>query len=43
MRPANGDSEDATADRMPLIMERMKIAAGEFAAQQVRQEAMQVL
>ena len=43
MRATNGDLEDATAERMPLIMERMKIAAGEFAAHQVRQEAEQVL
>jgi hypothetical protein len=43
MRATNGDLEDATAERMPLIMEKMKIAVGEFAAQRVRQEAAQVL
>lgn len=39
MRATLGDPEDVTAQRLPYIMERVKLSAGEFAAAHVRQEA----
>ncbi len=32
MRATNGDPKDATAERLPQIIEKMKLSAGEFAA-----------
>lgn len=39
MRATLGDPEDVTAQRMPYILERVKLAAGEFAAAHAREEA----
>lgn len=39
MRATLGDPEDVTPQRMPLILERVKLAAGEFAAARVREES----
>lgn len=38
MRATRGDPEDVTADRLPFILESVKLAAGEFAAARVREE-----
>ncbi|QDC43209.1 hypothetical protein [Methylophilus medardicus] len=38
MRVTRGDPEDITPERLPLIIERVKTAAGEFAAGKVREE-----
>jgi hypothetical protein len=39
MRAAHGDPEDVTRERLPLILEKVKLAAGEFAAAQARVES----
>ena len=39
MRATKGDPEDVTKERIPYIMEAVKLAAGEFAAQVARQES----
>ena len=39
MRATLGDPDDVTAQRLPYIMERVKLSAGEFAAAHVRAEA----
>lgn len=39
MRATLGDPEDVTAQRMPYILERVKLAAGEFAAARAREES----
>ena len=39
MRATCGDPEDVTPERLPYIIEQVKLAAGEFAAQKARQEA----
>ena len=39
MRATRGDPEDMTPERMPFILEKVKLAAGEFAAAVVRAEA----
>ena len=39
MRATRGDPEDVTKERLPFIMEQVKLAAGEFAAARVREEA----
>ncbi len=39
MVATRGDPEDVTKDRLPFILERVKVAAGEFAAERVREEA----
>lgn len=38
MRATKGDPEDVTAERLPFILEKVKLAAGEFAAAKVREE-----
>ena len=38
MRATRGDPEDVTPERMPFILEQVKLAAGEFAAGVVREE-----
>jgi hypothetical protein len=38
MRATKGDPEDVTRERMPFILEKVKLAAGEFAAEAVRAE-----
>lgn len=38
MRATKGDPEDVTAERLPFILEKVKLAAGEFAAGKVREE-----
>lgn len=38
MRAVSGDPEDVTKDRMPFILEQVKLAAGEFAAARAREE-----
>ena len=38
MRATKGDPEDVTRERMPFILETVKLAAGEFAAEAVRLE-----
>ena len=43
MRVSKGDPEDVTAERIPYIMEQIKLAAGEFAAAKVRDEAKEAL
>ncbi len=39
MVATRGDPEDVTKDRLPFILERVTLAAGEFAAAKVREEA----
>lgn len=39
MRATRGDPEDVTMQRLPFIMDEMKRAAGEYAADKVRKEA----
>ena len=39
MRATRGDPEDVTPERMPFILEQVKLAAGEFAAGVVREES----
>lgn len=39
MRVTRGDPEDVTLDRIPFILEQVKLAAGEFAAAVVREES----
>ena len=41
MRATKGDPEDVTQERMPFILEQVKLAAGEFAAAKVRAESEQ--
>lgn len=41
MRAARGDPDDVTRERMPYILEKVKLAAGEFAAATVRAESEQ--
>lgn len=38
MRASKGDPEDVTKERLPFILEQIKLAAGEFAATKVRDE-----
>jgi hypothetical protein len=38
MRATRGDPEDVTRDRLPFIIEQVKLAAGAFAANAVREE-----
>ena len=38
MRVTRGDPEDLTRERMPFILEQVKISAGEYAAGKVREE-----
>jgi hypothetical protein len=38
MRATRGDPEDVTPERLPFIIEQVKLAAGEFAAARVREE-----
>lgn len=39
MRATGGDPEDVTAERLPYIIDQVKLAAGEFAAERAREEA----
>lgn len=39
MRATGGDPEDVTTERLPYIIEQVKLAAGEFAAERAREEA----
>jgi hypothetical protein len=39
MRATSGDPEDVTTERLPYIIEKVKLAAGQFAAEKVREEA----
>lgn len=39
MRATKGDPEDVTSERLPFIVEKVKLAAGEFAAAKVREES----
>ena len=39
MRATKGDPEDVTRERLPFILEKVKLAAGEFAAARVREES----
>lgn len=39
MRATSGDPEDVTRERLPFIMDKVKLEAGEFAAAKVREEA----
>lgn len=39
MRATRGDPEDMTAERIPYIIQQVKLAAGEYAAAAVREEA----
>jgi hypothetical protein len=41
MRVTKGDPEDVTRERLPFILEKVKLAAGEFAAATVRAESEQ--
>ncbi|MCA8051102.1 V-type ATP synthase subunit E family protein [Burkholderia arboris] len=41
MRVTRGDPEDVTPERLPFIIEKVKLAAGEFAAARVREESEQ--
>lgn len=43
MRATKGDPEDVTLERMPYIIETVKLAAGEFAATKVREEKDRVI
>ncbi|WHQ45821.1 hypothetical protein [Alcaligenes faecalis] len=38
MRVSKGDPEDITPERMPFIVEKVKLAAGEFAAAKEREQ-----
>lgn len=39
MRATRGDPEDVTRERLPFILEKVKLAAGEYAAAKVREES----
>jgi hypothetical protein len=39
MRATTGDPEDVTRERLPFILEKVKLAAGEYAAAAVREES----
>jgi len=41
MRVTKGDPEDVTRERLPFILEQVKLAAGDFAADAVRKESAQ--
>jgi hypothetical protein len=41
MRMTKGDPEDVTRERLPFILEQVKLAAGEYAANTVREESKQ--
>lgn len=43
MRATRADPEDVTAERLPFIIEQVKLAAGEFAAAKAREEGDQKL
>lgn len=43
MRATRGDPEDVTKERLPYILEQVKLAAGEFAAEVVRAEGKMAL
>jgi hypothetical protein len=43
MRATRADPEDVTKERLPYIIEQVKLAAGEFAAQAVREQAEETL
>ena len=43
MVAVRGDPEDVTAERLPFILEKVKLAAGEFAAAKAREEGDQQL
>jgi hypothetical protein len=43
MRTTVGDPEDVTMERLPYIIEQVKLAAGEFAAQKAREESEKTL
>ena len=43
MRTTHGDPEDVTPERLPLIVEKVKLAAGEFAAAEVRAQGVREL
>lgn len=43
MRAVSGDPEDVTRERIPFIIEQVKLAAGEFAAARAREEGEQRL
>lgn len=43
MRATKGDPEDVTPERLPFILEQVKLGAGEFAAEKAREEAGQKL
>lgn len=43
MRVARGDPEDVTKERLPYILEQVKLAAGEYAARVVRAESEKAL
>lgn len=43
MRATRGDPEDVTLERLPFIVETVKLAAGEFAAARVREESKEQL
>lgn len=43
MRATSGDPEDVTKERLPYILEQVRLAAGEFAAAKVREEGQQQL
>lgn len=43
MRATRGDPEDVTKERLPFILERVRLAAGEYAAAIVREEAQREL
>jgi hypothetical protein len=43
MRATKGDPEDITPERLPFILDEVRKAAGEFAAQEVREEAERTL
>lgn len=43
MRATHGDPEDVTPERLPFILETVKLEAGEFAAARVREESERAL
>ncbi|OGB21034.1 MAG: hypothetical protein A3I66_18810 [Burkholderiales bacterium RIFCSPLOWO2_02_FULL_57_36] len=43
MRAVSGDPEDVTRERIPFIIEQVKLAAGEFAAARAREEGELIL
>jgi len=43
MRATRGDPEDVTKERLPYILEQVKLAAGEYAAEAVRAEGQMAL